>query len=145
MREASTMVTVYVAGPYRSKSREGVQMNIQSAMQVGKLACLKGWSPVVPHANTAMLDELVPELGDQFWLDATMELMRRCDAVVLAPGWQRSEGVKGELNEADRLGIPIYRSEHELPYAAAFLEEMEADRITTPIEYIGQPLEVLEA
>lgn len=145
MREASTMPAVYVCGPYRSKTREGLQLNIQSALQVGKLACLKGWAPLIPHANTAPLDGVSPELDDQFWLDATMELMRRCDAVVLAPGWQRSEGVKGELNEADRLGIPIYRSEHELPYADAFLEDLEQDRISIPIEYIGRPLEVMEA
>lgn len=139
------MPVVYICGPHRSSTREGVQLNIQSAMQVGKLACLKGWSPVIPHSNAAMLDEILPDLGDQFWLDATMELMRRCDAVVLAPGWQRSEGVKGELSEADRLKIPIYRSEHELPYADVFLEEMEEDRLSTPVSLSPALMEVMEA
>lgn len=138
-----TMFTVYVAGPYRAPTREGIQLNIQSATQVGRLACLKGWSPVVPHANTALLDTITPELGDQFWIDATMELMRRCDAVVLCPGWQRSEGVKGELEEADKLGIPIFRSEHDLPYADAFIEETEGHREAASLSLREEEMEVL--
>ncbi len=48
---------VYVAGPYRGKSRAAVELNIQVARKVGMLAAIKGWSPVIPHSNTAHLDE----------------------------------------------------------------------------------------
>lgn len=119
----SKMCTVYICGPYRNSTREGVQMNITSALQVAKLASLKGWAALCPHANSGHLDAIAPELDDQFWLDATMELMRRCDAVVLCPGWQRSEGSKGEIAEAESLGIPIYWSENDLPYAETFAED----------------------
>src|SRR5690606_1456587 len=101
----SKIPVVYICGPYRNSAREGVQMNITAALQVAKLASLKGWAALCPHANSAHLDAITPELDDQFWLDSTMELMRRCDAVVLCPGWQRSEGVRGELDEADVRGL----------------------------------------
>lgn len=121
------MPVVYVAGPYRASTPEGVQLNIQAASHVGQLACRKGWVPIVPHLSLARFDMLT-SLGDQFFRDAAMELLTRADAVVLAPGWQHSEGTKADLAKADALGLPIYRSEHELPLAEAFLDE-EADRL----------------
>jgi len=112
------MPVVYVAGPYRASSRAGVELNIQSARLTGLHCCLKGWSPVIPHANTGGLDEIAPGITDQFWLDATLELMRRCDAVVLCPGHLTSRGTTTEVVEAKRLGIPVYSTIEDLPRAA---------------------------
>jgi len=108
------MPAVYIAGPYRSHTKAGIDANITVAKKVGALASLKGWSAVIPHANTAHLDE-VAQLPDEFWLAATMELLRRCDAIVLCPGWQRSSGTLAEVAEAERRGMPIYYTESELP------------------------------
>ncbi len=79
----------------------------------------------MPHSNTGNMDFSLPDLGDQYWLDATMELLRRCDAVVLAPGWQYSEGTKLEIAEAERLKIPVFMTEYELPYAYDFQKNIE--------------------
>jgi hypothetical protein len=35
--------------------------------------------------------------------------MRRCDAVLLVPGWKLSEGTLGEIKEAKRLEIPVFK------------------------------------
>lgn len=60
---------------------------------------------ICPHLNTANFDGIVP---DQNFLDGTMEMMRRCDLVVLLPGWGDSSGSIKEKSEADRLGTPTY-------------------------------------
>lgn len=113
---------VYVAGPYRARTRQGIELNIQSARAVGLLCCKKGWSPIIPHANTGHLDALDPSIGDDFWLASTMELLRRADAVVLVPGWETSRGTRDEITEAQLRGIPVYYSEHQLPVAAEFID-----------------------
>lgn len=118
----SRMPVVYVAGPYRGLNRDAVELNIQVARAVGLEAVRKGWSPLIPHANSGHLDALI-NLPDQFWLDATLELMRRCDAVVLCPGWARSAGTEGEIREARRIGLPIYANDNDLPTAERFLEK----------------------
>lgn len=123
MKPTNPMPLVYVAGPYRAPSVAGVELNIQAARAVGLLACRKGWAPIIPHANTAHLDICAPDIGDEFWLDATMAMMRRCDAVVLVAGWERSSGTRAEMREADRLFLPIYRAEHLLPLATDFLRD----------------------
>lgn len=115
--------TVYVAGPYRAPTREAVAQNVAAARHVGRLCAQKGWFPVMPTVNTAHFDHDFPELADdQFWLDGTLELMRRCDAVVLVDGWQHSSGARGEIEEARKLGIKVYLSSGTLPK----LERVEA-------------------
>jgi nucleoside 2-deoxyribosyltransferase len=118
---------VYVAGPYRAPNRAGVELNIQAARHVGKLCCVKGWSPIIPHANTGHLDETLPGLQDEFWLESTMELLRRADAVVLVPGWEMSSGTRAEIAEATLRGIPVYDALHLLPSAQKFVEDKSSE------------------
>lgn len=46
-----------------------------------------------------------------------MELLRRCDAVVLCPGYGRSTGTQDEIEEAKRRGLPIFSTVDALPAA----------------------------
>lgn len=118
---------VYVAGPYRGPNRAAIELNIQAARHVGKLCCVKGWSPIIPHANTGHLDETLPGTPDEFWLESTLELLRRADAVVLVPGWENSSGTLAEIAEAQLRGIPVYRSLQQMPSALQFVDELTSE------------------
>ena len=101
------MKLVYLIGPYRDNTVWGTHENIQTALAIGADVVKKlgpDWFPVIPHANTQFMDGLAP---DQYFLDGTMELMRRCDAVLLMPGWAVSAGSLAEIAEAERLGLPV--------------------------------------
>jgi len=106
---------IYVAGPYRAKTPERVRMHISQAKATAVLLAEKGWYPVTPHLNTAEFEQLAPWLTDQFYLDGTAELMSRCDAVCLVPGYEFSEGTAEEIDIARKLGIPVYKSEIDVP------------------------------
>ena len=96
---------IYVAGPYRAALPYQIQTNIHRAWRLGVEVAKLGAMPVIPHANTAHMDGLQ---SDDFWLEATLQLMRRCDAVLVTPDWERSFGARGEVEEAKRLGIPVF-------------------------------------
>lgn len=113
---------IYVAGPYRAATRDDIARNIDAARAVGISAAALGWFPVIPHANTAHMEIDLPGLGDDFWLAGTLEMMERCDAVVLVPGWQNSAGTRGEIIRAEELGIPIFRTLDALPSASVFID-----------------------
>jgi len=113
---------IYVAGPYRAATRDAIARNIDAARSIGISAAAIGWFPVIPHANTAHMELDLPGLGDDFWLAGTLEMMERCDAVVLVPGWENSAGTRGEIIRAEELGIPIFRSLDALPSASVFLD-----------------------
>ena len=115
------MILIYVAGPYRGSTREETELIISAAKHVGKLVARKGFMPVVPHTNTAGYEHLAPELTDEFWLDGTLEIMRRCDAVCMVAGFEFSSGSINEMKVATTLHMPIYRSAHHLPKAEDFM------------------------
>lgn len=117
---------IYVAGKYRAATREAVAANIETARQVGIEAARLGWYPVIPHCNTAHMELETLEHCDQFWLAGTLELMTRCDAVVLVPGWETSEGTLGEIAKADQLQIPVYRTLDAMPSAVDFIAWLHA-------------------
>lgn len=45
-----------------------------------------------------------------FWLKQDLPFLAVCDElwVLTLPGWDKSSGIKREMEDADRLGIPIY-------------------------------------
>lgn len=99
------MKLVYVAGPYRGENSWEVEKNIHRARSLGAYVAKEtGAMPVIPHANTAHFDGLKP---DEFWIEGTLELMRRCDAIIIGAGWSDSEGTKAEIKEAMAIGVPV--------------------------------------
>ena len=115
-----TLPIIYIAGPYRAKTKEAVDLNIAVARRIGIAAIKRGWMPLIPHSNTGNMEHLV-ERPDSFWLEGTMELMLRCDAVLLCPGWMESLGTIAEIDKAKKEGIPVYYSEIELRHGADFI------------------------
>lgn len=103
-------VLVYVAGPFRAKSNYKVQSNVRvaEALSVAIANTIDGF-PVCPHTMSSNLDGAAK---DMVWLEGYLELMRRCDAVLVCPDYKSSSGTKAEIAEAERLGIPIYYAEY---------------------------------
>jgi hypothetical protein len=96
---------VYVAGPYRADSEWEVLQNIRQAEEVAKELWLAGAAVICPHKNTAFFGGLAP---DDVWLNGDLEILSRCDIVVMGWNWQRSSGAHAERNRALDIGIPVY-------------------------------------
>lgn len=101
------MKIVFIAGAFRGPSPWHVRCNVHRAESLGLKVAEAGFMPLIPHANTAHFDGL---LTDEFWLEGTRELLRRCDGVVLVDGWRGSEGTVAEVALASALGIPVWES-----------------------------------
>lgn len=113
---------VYIAGPYTAPTRCEEEANIQRAREVADRVARAGAFPVCPHLLGAGLEDA----GDAaFWYEGTLELMRRCDAVVLVPGWEKSKGAQNEAGVADIRNMLLFRAQDEWP---AFLRWLEVAR-----------------
>lgn len=110
------MEVAYIAGPYRAPDFQARCRNILNARDIAAGLWRLGYAALCPHLNTAHFDGIVP---DQAFLDGALEMMRRCDRIVLAPNWQRSHGTREEIREALRLCLPI----HEWPNMGNVLSE----------------------
>lgn len=108
---------IYIAGPYRGKTSWQVDENIQNARRWGVAVARAGAEhggayPVIPHSNTAHFDG---EASDKLWLDGTLELMRRCDGVLLTGAWRNSVGASAEFEAALKWRIPTLSPEGFCP------------------------------
>lgn len=100
------MKTVYVAGPYRGKTPWDVEQNIRNAEKLAFRVASAGLVPVCPHSMYRYFDKTCT---DTFWLEATLELLRRCDALMLEARWLQSSGSIGEYKLAVETGIPVFQ------------------------------------
>ena len=98
------MKVAYIAGPYRSGTVYGIVENIRRAEAVAIKYWQLGYAVICPHKNTALLDGLLP---DRIWLDGAIEILKRCDVIVLMKGWINSSGSRAELEIATKLGLEV--------------------------------------
>lgn len=92
---------IYVAAPYRGAAEFQVMKNIRRAERMAEAVVREGAYPVVPHKCCEFLGGLAP---DALFLEGGLELLRRCDGVI---AYGDSAGVKAEIEEANRLMIPV--------------------------------------
>ncbi|HQE20292.1 MAG TPA: hypothetical protein PK607_17460, partial [Aggregatilineales bacterium] len=68
---------VYVAGPYRAATVDGIRENIEAARRVARRLWQAGYPTICPHMNTAFMDGAAP---DEVWLQGGLVILERCDA-----------------------------------------------------------------
>lgn len=66
------------------------------------------FSPIAHSYPIALIGQIGHDFG--LWRGYDLEMISRCDAlmVLTIDGWDRSIGVRAEMDEAARLGKPIY-------------------------------------
>lgn len=103
-RGGTPVKVIYIAGKYRGPNAWAVEQNIRAAEEVAARVWAAGHVALCPHANSRHMEGVA---SNDHILAGTLELMRRCDAVVLVPNWQDSAGARAEVAEAFRLGIEV--------------------------------------
>lgn len=66
---------------------------------------------ICPHTNTRFYQGAA---SDEVWLDRDLEMVKRCDGVLVTPDWERSSGARSEVEFAKGNNIPVYYSIEEL-------------------------------
>ena len=98
------MKLVFISGKYRADSIYGTVQNIRRAESVALKYWMKGCAVICPHKNSSQLDGAC---ADHVWLDGCLEMLGRCDAIVMMERWRESEGAVAEHEYAMRRGIEV--------------------------------------
>jgi len=99
---------VYVSGKYSASTKEGIAANIKAAEEVARYLWSCGHAVICPHTNTAFFDD-IPGVGYESFIRGDLQIVRRCDAMVMVPGWETSRGANRERDYAIELGIPVHQ------------------------------------
>lgn len=102
----------YVASPYSHPDpairKERYDLAVKSAKTLTRL----GYSAFVPIAYDGLWDldpTYTVDHSWSFWEKIDLPILDRCSALVLfeIPGWEKSQGVAGELEHCEKMGIPV--------------------------------------
>jgi len=119
-------LVVYIAGPFRGANQWDQELNIRRAEALALHVWERGFVALCPHLNTRHYQNY---LDDDVWLTGDLELLSRCDAVLLTERWEESVGARSEKVFAEDQEIPVFRSMGEL--------ERWADTVTGEDEVAG--------
>lgn len=99
---------VYTAGPYAESCGVGtVGENIARAREIALKLWDMGYTVICPHLNTAHFEQEL-SLTNKDFVDRDLEIVERCDAIIMLPYWESSRGAARELSHARRNEIPYY-------------------------------------
>jgi nucleoside 2-deoxyribosyltransferase len=93
---------IYLSGPYRGK----VEENIKAARKVAIELWEDGYTVICPHLNTANFEKDCL-IKDESYLSGDFEILSRCDAMIVLPNFEHSEGTLEEIRYASGRGIPV--------------------------------------
>lgn len=99
------MKVIYISGKFRGPNSWAIEQNIRKAEELSLEVWRIGAVAMCPHLNTRFYQGALP---DQVWLDGDLELVKRCDAMLMVDNWQDSEGAKLEHQFAQALKQPIF-------------------------------------
>lgn len=99
------MKILYVAGPFRGPTPWDVECNVRHAEALSLRAAKCGVFPFCPHANTRFFDK---QCTDELWLNGDLELLHRCDGILLTNDYVRSTGARAELEWAVKWGLRVF-------------------------------------
>lgn len=103
------MKRVYVAGAYSANNVIGVLDNMREGMRWATRVLLAGHAPFVPwfdfHFQLMLREGETLAVRDYY--QYSLAWLRASDVVFVTPGWEQSKGTLAEIEEAERLGIPV--------------------------------------
>lgn len=116
------MRVIYIAGKFRGPNGWETEKNARRAEEAAFEVARLGAAPLCPHTNSRFFHGTIT---DRFWLEATLALMRKCDAVFMIKGWQDSAGARAELEDARKMGgkFIFYEEQDGYAHLKAWVEE----------------------
>ena len=99
------MKVVYIAGPFRAPTPWKIETNVRRAEEIALKVWRMGAAVICPHTNTRFFQGAAP---DTVWLNGCTAILKKCDAIVLIPGWTTSPGARTEALVANRLGLATF-------------------------------------
>lgn len=129
------MKLAYIAGPYRGPTEWEVTCNIRVAQKAAARAWKSGYAVICPHLNTAHMGGVVE---DSVILEGDLVMLRKCDVIILTPGWDNSAGARAEFGYAVQWGMPVCDYDEGRDRIVMRVINMEAPRGQGAAEALGR-------
>ena len=106
----------YLSGPMSSESALNRELFRLKALETAAWMWDAGVLHYSPHANSPAVGG--SDLSYETWMAMDLEVLRRCDWILMGEGWQDSLGCAREFNFAMNLGLKVlFTVEQAVAYA----------------------------
>ena len=95
-------IVLYVSGPYRGDVDKNIAAARAAAIELWEL----GYAVICPHLNTANFQNDC-HIEDGEYILGDLEILKRCDGMIMLPGWETSEGACAEMRHAVDLNMKV--------------------------------------
>jgi len=97
---------MYIAGPMSNLSRTHLLKLEWDTSWIQGWLLRYGWASYNPYSSGHCADNF--NISQPYWIRHAFKVLQRCDALLLTPGWEKSDGSNKELGYATLLGKPVY-------------------------------------
>lgn len=101
------MSIAYICSPYHADDPEIIRRNVAYARELTLKAINNNYAPITPHLYlTQILDDTIKAERD-LGTSAGLELLRRCDTIIIGTRYGISSGMQEEIKAAEILGLTM--------------------------------------
>ena len=111
---------IYIAGKYtpdtddKHEASRGAHQNTQKAIMAGLELIRRGHYPYIPHLTHFIHLEQDGSIPKEYWYQLDFQFLPHCDAFLYL---SKSNGADKELEKAKELGLTIFESVWDIPFA----------------------------
>jgi hypothetical protein len=101
---------VYLASPYSHHDPAVMEHRFEVACKVAGALMLRGSTVFAPIAHSHPIGQIIDKPTDhEFWMRQDFAVLQHCAemVVLMIDGWDRSRGVREEIEFCNTYGIPI--------------------------------------
>jgi len=115
MNESESVPLLWISALFTSLKPKEFKEIQDVVHHIGGIAWESGWAPISSHKNSCGYGNLNLDYNE--WMVRMGSQILRCDAVLLLPGWEKSNGCLAEYefakmnnmptHEFEKVGIPV--------------------------------------
>lgn len=103
---------IYLACPYTDDDEEVRRMRVDAATAAAASLMADGEAVFSPLTHSVAIEPLLPRdlaHSHTFWMRQDLPVLSGCDrlVVLMLEGWNRSRGVREEIETAESMGIDV--------------------------------------